>query len=107
MPQPIPIGGGSGAAGNANAVASRWPGANKDRLTPVTYGSSHIQAISFLDGGRVSARTILTYSQSENPRSRWSLDQTRLFSKERWVRFPFTPAQIRRQQVSRTVITGS
>jgi acyl-homoserine-lactone acylase len=103
---PIPIGGGTGAAGNANAVASRWPVANKSRLTPVTYGSSHIQAISFLDGGRVSARTILTYSQSENPRSRWSLDQTRLFSKERWVRFPFTPAQIRRQQVSRTVVTG-
>ena len=103
----IPIGGGSGAAGNANAVASRWPEANTDRLTPVTYGSSHIQAISFLDDGQVSARTILTYSQAENPRSRWSLDQTRLFSKERWVLFPFTPAQIRRQQVSRSVITGS
>ena len=87
-------------------MASRWPAAHKGRLTPVTYGSSHIQAISVLDGGRVSARTILTYSQSESPRSRWSLDQTRLFSKERWVRFPFTPAQVRREQVSRTVVTG-
>ncbi len=104
--RPLPIGGGTGAAGNANAVASRWPAANRNRLTPITYGSSHVQAISFLDGGRVSARTILTYSQSENPRSRWSLDQTRLFSQERWVRFPFTRAQIRAQQVSRKVVTG-
>jgi acyl-homoserine-lactone acylase len=103
---PVPIGGGSGAAGNANAVASRWPKANRDRLTPITYGSSHIQAISFLDDGKVSARTILTYSQSENPRSRWSLDQTRLFSRERWVGFPWTRAQIRAHQVSRRVVTG-
>jgi acyl-homoserine-lactone acylase len=104
--EPIPIGGGTGTAGNANAVASRWPSANKDRLTPITYGSSHIQSIAFLGDGRVSARTILTYSQSENPRSRWSLDQTRMFSRERWVRFPFTRAQIRAQRVSRVQVTG-
>ena len=35
-----------------------------------------------MGSGRVDARTILTYGQSENPRSPWSKDQTRLFSKE-------------------------
>ena len=49
---PIPLGGGLGdEAGNANALASRNPVTNGGKYKPVTYGSSHIQAISFLDGG--------------------------------------------------------
>ena len=104
---PIPLGGGTGdAVGNANALASRWPGANADRYRPVTYGSSHIQAIAFLSGGRVNARTILTYGQSENPRSRWSSDQTRMFSRGKWVHFAWTPAQIRRDLVRKLVISS-
>ena len=67
---PIPLGGGSGdAAGNANALASYEPRANRHYYRPVTYGSSHIQAVAFLSGGRVDARTILTYGQSEDPTS--------------------------------------
>jgi acyl-homoserine-lactone acylase len=103
---PIPIGGGSGAAGNANAVASRTPLDNVDRLSPVTYGSSHIQAVAYMRDGRVQARTILTYSQSENPRSPWSADQTRLFSRERWVAFPWTPRQIAAARISRITVRG-
>lgn len=95
---PIPIGGGEGFAGNANAVASRWPAHNRQFLYPVTYGSSHIQAVAFTDRG-VAAHTILTYGQSQNRRSAHSKDQTRLFSKERWVDFAFTPRQIRRDLV--------
>jgi acyl-homoserine-lactone acylase len=91
----IPIGGGEGYAGNANAVASRDPGANRNRPYPVSYGSSHIQAVAFTDAG-VDADTILTYGQSLNPRSRHSSDQTRLFSRERWVDFPWTDREIRR-----------
>jgi len=106
--EPIPLGGGMGdAAGNANALASRNPVQNADRYKPITYGSSHIQAIAFKDRGKVQARTILTYSQYENPRSRWSQDQTRLFSKGRWVRFPFTVAEIARQLVRSITIQGS
>jgi acyl-homoserine-lactone acylase len=102
---PIPLGGGTGdAAGNANALASRWAEDNTDHYRPVTYGSSHIQAIAFLSGGRVSARTILTYGQSENPRSPWSSDQTRLFSKKQWVHFAFTPRQVRRHAVTTEVV---
>ena len=104
---PIPLGGGTGdAAGNANALASRWVRDNKDHLRPVTYGSSHIQAVSFLDHGRLDARTILTYSQSENPRSPFSSDQTRLYSQERWVRFPWTDAQVQKDLVRRLVVSG-
>ena len=99
------MGGGLGdQAGNANALASDAPPANRDRLKPVSFGSSHIQAIAFLDRGRVDARTILTYGQSENPRSPWSSDQTRMFAQKRWVQFPFTAAQIRRAAISREVV---
>jgi acyl-homoserine-lactone acylase len=104
---PIPLGGGLGdLAGNANALASYRPDQNGDRFRPITYGSSHIQAIAFLDKGRVRARTILTYSQYENPRSRWSEDQTKLYSKQKWVAFPFTEAEIRRHLVRSFVLRG-
>lgn len=39
-------------------------------------------AIAFLPSSGVSARTILTYGQSEDPTSPWSADQTQLFSDE-------------------------
>jgi acyl-homoserine-lactone acylase len=103
----IPLGGGTGdAVGNANALASRWPQENRGRYRPITFGSSHIQAIAFLSGGRVDARTILTYGQSEDPRSPWSTDQTRMFSQKRWVSFPWTRAQIRRHTVTERVVRG-
>ena len=104
---PLPLGGGEGdATGNANALDSADPTDNTDRYRPVTFGSSHIQAIAFLDGGRLLARTILTYSQSEDPGSRFSSDQTRLYSREKWVRFAFTPAQVRRAAVRTEVVRG-
>ena len=105
---PIALGGGIGdEAGNANALASRDPVQNDDRYKPVTYGSSHIEAISFLDGGAVDARTILTYGQSEDPTSPWSKDQTELFSRKQWVSFPFTPAQIVADKVTTLTVTGA
>ena len=102
---PIPVGGGEGFAGNANAVASRDPATNRDRLYPISYGSSHVQAVAFGDDGRVDASTILTYGQSSDPTSRFSADQTRMFSKERWVRFPWTDREIRRDLVRRFVVS--
>jgi acyl-homoserine-lactone acylase len=104
---PIPLGGGSGdSAGNANALASHDPRSNKHYYRPVTYGSSHIQAVAFLPGGRVNVHTILTYGQSEDPTSPYSKDQTRMFSDKQWVRFAFTPAAVRRQLVSSQVVQG-
>ncbi len=96
---PIPLGGGEGFAGNANALASSRPQENLGFLYPVTYGSSHIQAVAFGDHGRVNARTILTYGESMDPASPYSSDQTRMFSRKQWVHFPFTARQIRRDAV--------
>ena len=105
---PIPLGGGLGdEAGNANALASRNPVTNADHYKPITYGSSHIQAISFLDGGAVDAKTILTYGQSEDPTSPWSSDQTRMFGQKQWVSFPFTPAQVQADRISQQTVTGA
>jgi acyl-homoserine-lactone acylase len=102
---PIPLGGGLGdQAGNANALASKAPTANDGFLKPVTYGSSHIQAVSFLPGGGLDAHTILTYGQSEDPASPWSSDQTLMFSHQQWVDFPWTPSQIAQQRISRIVV---
>lgn len=104
---PIPLGGGSGdELGNANALGAYKPVQNADRYRAITYGSSHIQAIAFMAHGRVRARTILTYGQSENPRSSWSSDQTRLFSRGRWVSFPWTAKAIKRATVSSRVVSG-
>ncbi|TWG97409.1 acyl-homoserine-lactone acylase [Nocardioides sp. J9] len=105
---PLPITGGDGdLAGNANAVDTEHPQANSDRYKAISYGSSHIQAISYLADGTVDARTILTYSQYEDPASPWSWDQTKLFSQEKWVRFPWTPAQIKAALVRTVRLSGS
>ncbi|GGO70963.1 penicillin acylase family protein [Nocardioides deserti] len=102
----IGLGGGDGdELGNANVLSSRNV-TKGGRYKPITYGSSHIQAISYRRGGGLDARTILTYGQSEDPASPWSSDQTRLFAQEKWVRFPWTDAQVRRDLVRRKVVTG-
>jgi acyl-homoserine-lactone acylase len=100
---PIELGGGAAdSVGNANALASYRPEENDERYKPITYGSSHIQAIAFRRNGPPIARTILTYSQSEDPTSRFSSDQTRLFGAEKWVRFAWTDSQIRRDRIAVT-----
>jgi acyl-homoserine-lactone acylase len=102
----IPIGGGDAAPGNANVTVSRSPATHTGKYAAVSYGSSHIQGVAFLGDGQVDARTILTYSQSTDPTSPFSADQTRMFSKEKWVRFPFTTNAIEQQQISRQVVSG-
>jgi acyl-homoserine-lactone acylase len=102
---PIPVDGGSAETGNANVVLVKPPVENPQRLYNITYGSSHIQAVSFTDTG-VQASTILTYGQSMDPSSPWYRDQTEMFGQEQWVSFPFTPAQIADQEISSVHLTG-
>lgn len=102
---PIALGGGPGETGNANMVASRDAATNNDRLYPISYGSSHIQAVGFGRRGP-RAKTILTYGQSMNVRSPWSSDQTRLFGAKRWVRFPYSAKQVRNDRISTRVLTA-
>ncbi|MET8244385.1 penicillin acylase family protein [Streptomyces sp. NPDC005202] len=91
--QRIPVPGGTESLGVWNKVEPVWDPARAG-YTEVTTGSSYIQAVGW-DGSRCpAARTLLTYSQSSNPASPHYSDQTRLFSKERWVTFRFCEKDI-------------
>jgi acyl-homoserine-lactone acylase len=97
----IAISGGLGSStGDANATSSS--GTDDPVVGGVNVGSSYIQAIAFRGKRKVEARTVLTYGQYENPASPWSDDQTRIFSREGWVAFPWTDSQIEKDLV-RTV----
>jgi acyl-homoserine-lactone acylase len=104
---PIGLGGGDGdSVGNANALQSRTPKQNTNYGKPITYGSSHIQAISFLPGGKVDAKTILTYGQTEDPTRPTSSDQTEMFAHKQWVSFPWTDAEIADQETSTKTVSN-
>lgn len=90
----IPIHGGPGTVGVFNAInVSFDPDAG---YTNVPHGSSYVQAVELPRKGCARVRTILAYSQSTSPESRWFADQTRMFSRKRWVKPPFCPAQMKR-----------
>jgi acyl-homoserine-lactone acylase len=59
----------------------------------VQHGASYVLAVRLGRGGP-SGRQILTYSQSSDPTSRHSGDQTWLYSREGWDRVKFTRAQL-------------
>ena len=95
----IPIHGGQGDPdGVFNAMwpeTSIFPDADNKLFGP-GHGSSYIQAVTWGRGPCPKASTILTYSLSENPQSPHRADQTRLFSRKRWVRDRFCESDIRR-----------
>ncbi|QTT72560.1 penicillin acylase family protein [Streptomyces mobaraensis NBRC 13819 = DSM 40847] len=90
----IPVPGGTEALGAWNKVESRWDG-SRGGYPEVSMGTSYVQAVGF-DGGPcpVTARTLLTYSQSDDPASAHSSDQTELFSKGRMTRGRFCERDI-------------
>jgi acyl-homoserine-lactone acylase len=79
----IPIHGGPGTDGDFNAINVRWS-AGKG-VTEPEHGSSYVQVVTWGKGSCPDARTILTYSESTNPGSPFYADQTKLFSKKKWV----------------------
>ncbi|HTU15442.1 MAG TPA: penicillin acylase family protein [Solirubrobacterales bacterium] len=88
----IPIHGGDyEPVGSFNAIWGPWvPGKG---ITEVTDGSSFIIAADMRGAKCPEVSTILTYSQSENPKSKHYADQTRLFSKKKWVTDRFCKSQ--------------
>ncbi|MBU3890342.1 acylase [Methylosinus sporium] len=86
----IPIHGGSGALGVYNVIRSTPSGKGRRE---VVSGSSYIQIVSFEPSGP-RAETLLTFSESLNPDSRYFADQTELFSRKEWVRLPFSETEI-------------
>jgi acyl-homoserine-lactone acylase len=95
----IPIHGGPGTLGVFNAINVRWDA--KAGYDDVPHGSSFIMAAQFVDGScPVEASTFVTYSQSENPRSKHASDYTRAFSEKRWNREAFCAKDVRRGRLS-------
>src|SRR3954465_13755312 len=91
----IPIHGGPGDPdGGFNAINVDWvPGKG---VSEPEHGSSYVQVVAWGRGSCPNARTILTYSQSTNPKSPFHSDQTKLFSQKKWVTVRFCPGAVRR-----------
>ncbi|MEW2524201.1 penicillin acylase family protein [Streptomyces sp. NPDC047071] len=91
----LPIHGGTESLGVWNKIEGRW-NPTTGGYPEVGSGSSHIQAVGWDASPCPRARTLLTYSQSSNPRSPHYSDQTRLYSDERWVTSRFCERDIRK-----------
>ncbi|ORC58620.1 acylase [Pseudomonas floridensis] len=89
--QPIPIHGGPAALGVYNAMQTV---AGKDGKREVVSGTSYLQVVTFDQHGP-SAKGLLAFSESSNPRSAHSRDQTEAFAKKQWATLPFTEQQIK------------
>jgi acyl-homoserine-lactone acylase len=105
----IPIHGGPGDPnGDFNAINVNWVGSGPEPGYPnVPHGSSFVMVTSFT-GGCPENRSILTYSESENPDSPYYADQTRMFSNKEWVDPPFCPSELTdNPSLTTQVIQGS
>lgn len=66
------------------------------------YGDSYIHAVTFDADGPV-ADVVVAYSQSTDPRSEHSWDQTLAYAHERWIRVPFVDRDIARDRGLRSI----
>ncbi len=100
----IPIHGCTDDEGCFNVISTERD--SRGRYDPYT-GSSFVMTAAFDRNGRPRGEAILTYSQSENPRSKHYADQTRLFSQKKWLPMRFTERSIRRDKgYKRTVVSS-
>jgi acyl-homoserine-lactone acylase len=104
----IPLHGGPGDPdGDFNAIYSDVfdPSARGDEPT---LGSSYIQVTTWHSKDRCpDAHTILTYSQSANPNSPYYTDQTKLYSKKKWVHEVFCAKAVKAATTSTKHLTGT
>ncbi len=100
-----PYHGGPGGLGVFNAVAAPWD-AQKGYVGRLPHGSSFIQTVSFDGDGCPDAQTMLTYSQSTNPKSPHYADQTRLYSKGGWVKDVFCERDVKRATLGTKRLRG-
>ncbi|MBP1143943.1 acyl-homoserine-lactone acylase [Pseudomonas sp. PvP027] len=89
--KPIPIHGGPAGLGIYNAMQTV---AGKDGKREVVSGTSYLQVVTFDEKGP-KAQGLLAFSESSNPQSPHSNDQTEAFSKKQWQALPFTEQQIK------------
>ncbi len=91
--------------GSVNPAADRAAQGVPVQYGQVIYGSSTVMQIELTPKGP-RGTTILTYSESENPRSPHHADQTRLYSKRNWIPLTFTAKEIRRD-AKRSYVVGT
>jgi acyl-homoserine-lactone acylase len=105
-PGGIPIHGGPGDPnGEFNAIYTTFdPGKG---FEPVDMGSSYVQAVTWNNSPCPVARTILTYSESDNPRSPFFDDQTAMFSRKQWVHERFCAKDVAAHTVTTTSVGSS
>jgi acyl-homoserine-lactone acylase len=104
----IPIHGGPGDPnGDFNAIYAPWSSDPSNPGYPnVDEGSSFVMVTSFTDGCPDN-RSILTYSESENPDSPYYADQTRMFSNKDWIDPPFCLSEVNgNPALTNQVVTG-
>ena len=70
-------------------------------------GNSYIQAVTWDGSDCPIADTMLVHSQSVQPTSPHYADQTRLYAKKEWVRFPFCEEEIQAAQIGETLVLES
>jgi acyl-homoserine-lactone acylase len=99
----IAIHGGPGDPdGQFNAIETGFvPGQG---FAEVAAGTSFVQVVTWNDGPCPDAATILTYSQSANPRSPFFADQGPLFSRKQWVPVRFCRRDVIRHALRTTVL---
>ena len=95
----IPVHGGDPRAGVYGAISASL---GDGRYTPWS-GNSYLQAVTWNDECPI-ADTVLAPSQSSDPESPHYADQTELYSRKEWVRFPYCEAEIEAAQIGDTVI---
>jgi acyl-homoserine-lactone acylase len=101
----IPLHGGvADPNGEFNALYTDFvPGVG---FTEPYLGTSYVQVVTWNKTSCPDAVSILTYSESTNPRSRHVSDQTLLFSRKRWVTDPFCLAAVRAATVTTTFVAA-
>ena len=77
-----PIPGGPSAAGQYNLISSRDGWAPGQGWNDIASGSSFLMWVQFGDDGP-HGRSVMSYSQSNNPQSAHHVDQTKLFSEKK------------------------
>lgn len=99
----IPLHGGDGNLGVYGAMnADLRPGG----YTHIRSGNSYLQAVTWNHGSCPVAYTVLAHSQSADPRSPHYRDQTALYSRRAWQRFPFCRSQIAAAQLGDVLVVA-
>ena len=96
----VPIHGADGDLGVYGAISARL----QDGGYTAHGGNSHMQAVTWDDNECPIADTLLVPSQSSDPESAHYADQTELYSRKEWIRFPYCEAQISATQIGETVV---